>query len=340
MNPVSRPAALMLGVSLLLTAGCATMSVTPGADSLADDTASGNQWAATDHRLPPSADRQAILAMAGEFSVDFSFDETVALVPDYRRSEPKRSGADEVVIVIEDSGNHIVLQHLLVVGDGSVIKHWRQDWTWQADHRLEFTDDQTWVRVELDDELTRRAWTQCVYGVADTPRYCGTGPWNHRYGHATWTSDRSWRPLPRREYTTRNDYNALNVENRHTITPYGWTHEQDNSKVVRENGKTRAVIVREFGFNDYRHQDEVDFTPAYEYWDRTADYWARVRAVWREHFEAGGVHLATGIDGMPIIEGLFELAENHKPGQPVADQAIRSVFSEYVRPESAALAGN
>ena len=39
------------------------------------------------------------------------------------------------------------------------------------------------------------------------------------------SAQRTWRPLPRREYTRRSDYNALDVVNRHTIVPGGWTHE-------------------------------------------------------------------------------------------------------------------
>ena len=278
-------------------------------------------------------DRQAILSMAGEYVVTFAFDETVALAQGYERKPPKRSGASEVVIVVEDSGDHIVLQHLLQVGNGEVIKHWRQDWTFEADQRLEFLEDQTWHQVDLDPEATRGQWTQCVYGVADAPRYCGTGDWNHRYGNATWTSDRTWRPLPRRDYTTRDDYNALNVENRHTITPEGWTHEQDNSKVVRSGGETQTVLVREFGFNNYRRTGDVDFTPVYTYWDETRDYWARVRQTWQAHFDRGdGVVLATEVDGLPIIEGLFELADQSRAADAPGQREIDEVFSAYVRP--------
>ncbi len=285
--------------------------------------------------VPSAADRAALLAMAGEYVVTFAFDETVGLAEGYERKAAKRSGASEVVILIEDESDRIVLQHLLLVGgeDGvEVIKHWRQDWTWQASHRLEFLDDQTWRKVPVDSQLTQGAWTQCVYEVSDAPRYCGTGRWNHRYGHATWTSDRSWRPLPRREYTTREDYTALNVENRHTITPEGWTHEQDNSKVVRVNGDTEQILVREFGFNNYIATDEVDFTPAYEYWAETSAYWAEVRAVWQRHFDNGGVVLDTEVDGMPIIDGLFALAEQVREGQAPGRAEIDQVFDRYVIP--------
>jgi hypothetical protein len=319
----------------LLTTGCATTSI-PGADSASARPDDSTAAEAANASSAPTADRQAVLAMAGEFEVDFAFDETVALVPGYERKEPKRSGADEVVLVVEDDGDRIVLQHILIVGEGNVIKHWRQDWVFEADQRLEFSDDQTWTLVDLPKDKTEGAWTQCVYGVADTPRYCGTGKWNHRYGHATWTSDRTWRPLPRREYTTREDYSALNVENRHTITPEGWTHEQDNSKVVRVDGQTEEVLVREFGFNDYQRNPDFDFTPAYAYWDETSGYWAKVRRTWQQHFEMGaGVVVDTQVDGMPVIEGLFDLADQVREGGDAEEADIDRVFAEYVRPVEA-----
>ncbi len=281
--------------------------------------------------LPPSADRDAILGMAGEYDVRFAFDETVVLREGYLRKEAKRSGAAELVLVVENSPERIMLQHLLVMGE-SVVKHWRQDWVWQAPTRLEFVADQTWQSVALTPEETSGRWTQCVYEVSDAPRYCGTGVWNHRYGQATWTSDRTWRPLPRREYTTRDDYNALNVKNRHTVVPGGWTHEQDNSKVERSATQPLSVIVREFGFNDYRRTDAIDFTPAYAYWEETASFWAQVRDTWQAHFARGGVVLETAVDGMPIIDGLFTLAdERRESGLPIPQARIDTVFDSYVR---------
>lgn len=311
--------------NILLSACCAVLVSACASDPVTTLAPAASQ------ALPSPADRTAILAMAGEYDVRFAFDETVVLAPGYERREPKRSGAAELVLVVADTPTRIVLQHLLVVGD-SVVKHWRQDWVWQAEARLEFVADQTWRSVPLTPAETEGRWTQCVYEVSDAPRYCGTGQWIHRYGQPTWTSDRSWRPLPRREYTTRDDYTALNVENRHTITPAGWTHEQDNSKVQRDARGPGPVIVREFGFNDYVRTDAIDFSPAYAYWEKTADYWAQVRSTWRAHFVQGGVVLETEVDGMPIIEGLFALADEHSiAGTPIAQARIDAVFSAYVR---------
>ena len=281
---------------------------------------------------PPQADRTAILAMRGEYRVDFDFSETVVLQAGYERKPAKRTGANEVVVVVEESPQRIVLQHLLVSDDGKhVTKHWRQDWMFEAPSRFEFAADQTWVVRRLAPETTRGAWTQCVYEVSDAPRYCGTGRWQHQFGVSTWTSDRSWRPLPRREYTTRSDYNAVDAINRHVITPDGWAHEQDNTKTIRDaRGQTTGVIVREVGFNDYRKSTDFDFGPAYRYWEKTAPYWAKVRARWDATFAQGGVRLKTKVDGMAMIIPLFEQAERLESGKTVADTEIWTVFARWV----------
>ena len=58
----------------------------------------GQAWAAD-----PVRDRQAILAMQGDYTVDFAFDETVLLQPGYERQPAMRSGGYETVIVVEDT---------------------------------------------------------------------------------------------------------------------------------------------------------------------------------------------------------------------------------------------
>lgn len=277
-------------------------------------------------------DRASILAMRGEYRVDFAFDETVLLKPGYERAPAMRSGGDEVVIVVEDTPGRIVLQHLLVdERSGHVTKHWRQDWIYEAGSRFEFTDDQTWEVRAIPADITRDAWTQCVYEVSDAPRYCGTARWEYQDGIASWTSDPGWRPLPRREHTRRSDYNALAVINRHTLTPGGWTHEQFNTKVLRKPDGTHEAIAREFGFNEYSKDTAVDFAPAYRYWEATRDYWARVRTHWTGYLaQPPGLRLKTEIDGMSIIIPLFTQAAEVQEGGEVSDAAITAVFDEWV----------
>ena len=319
--------------ALLLAAGCATNGGTvSGKDEpVYRYTTNSHFDKITEATGKPAKDRLAILAMQGEYRVDFHFQETVALKAAYEVRDDKNTGGYEYVHVVEDEPGKIVLQHLLVSPGGGVIKHWRQDWAYEAPERFEFVADQTWEVRALDPEQLEGAWTQCVYEVSDAPRYFGTGTWNHSYGVSTWTSDRSWRPLTRRDYTKRDDYNALNVENRHTVTPNGWTHEQDNTKTIRNGRETVQTIVREFGFNDYRAIDGFDFEPARAYWDRTSDYWAAVREAWRGRLGPGStLVLTTEVDGMPLITGTFEQAASADTTTPEEERAaIEVLLSEY-----------
>ena len=98
------------------------------------------------------ADREAILSMLDEYKVSFHFEETVALKAGYAIKPAKDSGGYETVILVEDSPEKIVLQHILVGDKGEVTKHWRQDWVYEAKQRFEFSDDQTFSRVNLTPE--------------------------------------------------------------------------------------------------------------------------------------------------------------------------------------------
>ena len=150
-------------------------------------------------------------------------------------------------------------------------------------------------------------------------------------GYERASAQRTWRPLPRREYTRRSDYNALDVVNRHTIVRGGWTHEQFNTKVLRGADGSRSEIAREFGFNDYRKAEGIDFKPAYDYWSATKDYWMKVRVRWKQRLaQAPGVRLNTKIDGMGMIMPLFTQADEVQSGKPVADADIDKVFAEWV----------
>lgn len=276
-------------------------------------------------------DRQAILAMAGEYDVGFRFQETAILQPGYQRKLAKDSGAHEKVFVVEQTPSKIVLQHLLVSDSGMVTKHWRQDWLYEATERLEFSEDQVWRVKPLAPDRIRRHWTQCVYEVTDAPRYCGTGEWQYADGQATWTSDPSWRPLPRREYTTRHDYNALRAVNRHTLTPAGWTHEQDNSKVVRTGEKTQSVIVREVGFNEYIKTTKVNFQPVDAYWQKTAGFWAGVRTRWAGYVRQHQcIQLKFDLNDTRLIQVAFDQAERLMQGEVPDEAALDRAFATLV----------
>lgn len=231
---------------------------------------------------PPAADRAAILGMAGEFEVTFHFQETVALQPGYDLKKPYTESAKELVLVAKDEPRHIELQHLLIA-DGEVIKHWRQVWTFEDTRVCEFQGHNTWRMRDLTAGEASGAWTQLVTQVDDSPRYESHGRWTHTAGISAWTSGHTWRPLPRRESGRSKEYHVIAGTTRHTLTPNGWVHEQDNTKTIVTSGEPAGAVAREIGINTYRRlkpEEKVDFTAARQMWEKDGAFWNQVTATW------------------------------------------------------------
>ncbi|MFC5050088.1 DUF6607 family protein [Rubritalea spongiae] len=226
-------------------------------------------------------DREAILKMAGEFKVEFYFKETVALKSGYNlKPDAYKAVAKEKVIVISDSKDSIELQHLLMV-EGHVIKHWSQIWTYEDTELLEFQGHNTWKLRSIPKEAVKGTWTQLVTQTTDAPRYESIGTWNHEADSSTWTSGETFRPLPRREYKKRKDYDVIVATNRQTISPEGWIHEQDNKKLVHREGLSEP-LCREVGFNTYQRITDTDFTSVDEFWDKNSPFWIATKKAWSQ----------------------------------------------------------
>ncbi|MBY0566863.1 MAG: hypothetical protein K2P70_06105 [Hyphomonadaceae bacterium] len=237
-------------------------------------------------RLPANVerDRQSILAMAGDYRVRFNFDETVPFVSDYTPREPTTSGGYESVRVIEDRGEFISLQHLLVAeheGQTFIIKHWRQDWTYQPRTVLVYDRLNYWSLANVSSADRRSAWSQTVWQTDDSPRYGGVGSWNYDNNRTIWISGGTARPLARRDAIRNPPYIRYTSINRHALTPTGWVHEQDNEK-IGERGGAMVAIVHEDGVNTYDRFSDYPVAAADAYWQSTADYWAGVRGAWDE----------------------------------------------------------
>ena len=252
---------------------------------------SGAPAAAAAHYGDFQTDRKAILAMAGDYRVMFDFKETAAFVPGYELLKPKDSGGYEIVRVIEDTGEKIALQHILVMemegGQTFIIKHWRQDWTYQPATVLTYAGPGEWTLTPVSKAERAGAWSQTVWQTDDSPRYGGVGRWRYDGGDVRWTSGESWRPLARRDAVRSPVYDRYRSVNRHALTPAGWVHEQDNAKMgLREGAVT--TIVHEQVINTYRR--DADFTAAKgdAYWAKTKTYWDAVRGMWDAAILAGG----------------------------------------------------
>ncbi|MDA0345909.1 MAG: hypothetical protein O3C43_10490 [Verrucomicrobia bacterium] len=237
-------------------------------------------------------DRFAILAMEGNYRTSFQFVETAGFTKDYSPPKPYFSWGTEHVSVIEDTHTYISLQHTLVMyfenetGDimgPMVMKHWRQDWTYQDTDLHVYSGDNTWERKRLDEAAVKGTWSQAVFQVDDSPRYEVVGRWKHGQMYSAWASETSLRPLPRREYSVRSDYNILEGEHRITIVPNGWIHEQHNRKSMKSDN-TYFYVAQEVGLDRYERITDPDLSAAQESWNKTKHYWKAVRDSWKVVF--------------------------------------------------------
>ncbi len=260
-------------------------------------------------------DRRAILAMAGPYRVSFDFLELVRFDPALKPDAPYQSWATEYVFVAEDRPDFIALQHILVmrmqleggtVSEPLVVHHWRQEWRYQAESLLAYEGANTWARRAVPPSDRRGAWVQSVLQVDDSPRYAARGRWEHAGGVSTWISDETWRPLPRREFSVRKDYDVLVGTNRHTITPQGWVQEENNLKLALDGGRN---LAREYGVARYERTKDYDFSAGEKYHARTQPFWAEVRAAWRELEQgAGRFSVRAPVDQAQLFVPFFQYA--------------------------------
>jgi hypothetical protein len=220
-----------------------------------------------------------IKSFCGCFDVDFKYAETFKSDSNYKLAKPYLAKATEWVEIIEEEKNKIVLQHLLVISDSMIIKHWREDWTYENTSVLNYDQSFTWKKVSLDPQSVKGQWTQSVWEVSDEPRYQGSATWIHADGKNYWqnTTDA---PLPRREYTQRYDYNVLNRTNTLWITNTGWIHEQDNKKIIRKAGLPDSLLVMEKGYNIYYKITDSKCASAKKWWADNKNRYEKVRKDW------------------------------------------------------------
>ena len=268
-------------------------------------------------------DRRAILAMAGTYRVTFDFLEITPFGGDDKPKAPYQSWGTEKVYVDTDQGEFISLVHILemriVQPDGKVsepmvTKHWRQDWKYQPTHIVRYHGNDRWERRLLAQSQSAQQWMQTVYQVDESPRYAGLGKWEHTGSFSTWQSGDTWRPLPRREWSVRDDYQVLAGTNRHTIVPSGWVQEENNLKGVltqfRELDASRPYVGREYGVARYERIRDADFAAADQYYERTKEFWDQVRDRWSKVFaDRGSVTLTGPVDKLGLFKPLFEHAD-------------------------------
>jgi hypothetical protein len=254
-------------------------------------------------------DAKAIKSMCGCYEVAFNFAETFQYDKEenYIPSKTKSDYGLEWIKLVEDQPNKLVLQHILIVSDTMLVKHWRQDWEFENTSFYQFYIDKTWKYETRAKQDVKGQWTQRVYQVDDSPRYEGSASWVHVDGRHFWenTTDA---PLPRREHSVRKDYNVLQRTNVQEITKEGWMHDQDNVKIVRDvNGKDKS-IAKEKGTNYYRKVADAKCVAAQKYWKENAAMWKNVRDKWQTIFDRKkDLNLESVVDKRPLFMHLFDL---------------------------------
>ena len=279
-------------------------------------------------------DIEAIKGMCGCMDIKFEFAETVSPKKEYTFYKNYLSGGRELAFIIEETPKKLVIQHLLVVLDTMVIKHWRQDWIYEGEMMFIYDKDQKWVKKSLTKKERKGKWIQKVYQVDDSPRYEGIGTWVMVDGKTYWEST-SEAPLPRREYSKRRDYNVLKRGNRHEIKDFGWIHEQDNVKIMRVDED--EIIAEEKGWNTYKRINESNCQAAIDWWKENKNYWRHVRTVWDENFkEKNVVSLYSQINKRPMFSEFFELGSRveGKASEIISDETeliknIKTIIEKY-----------
>ena len=314
------------------------------------DIAPSAEWRRLQTSAPSALerDRLAILAMAGPYRVTFDFLEVVRYDPALKPDAPYQSWGTEYVFVSEDRSDFIALQHILVmrmqpadgkVSDPVVVRHWRQEWRYEAEQMLVYDGANTWSLRPVPAERRRGAWVQSVYQVDDSARYSASGRWEHTDSFSTWISEETWRPLPRREFSVRKDYDVLAGTNRHTILPTGWIQEENNLKLALDGpGKPRAktpFVAREYGVARYERIREHDFAPGKQYFERTERFWNEVRLAWREIVQRDRRYTLKGpVDQGALFRPFFEYADrlaggaafNREDARAFVDRTLRETY--------------
>lgn len=287
-------------------------------------------------------DRRAILAMQGTYRVTFDFLEVVSYAPNAKPLAPYQSWGTEKVYVDINEEKFISLVHVLemrvVQKDGSisepmVTKHWRQDWRYEPTEMAEYRGRDQW-QVRKLGAAGKGTWSQVVYQVDESPRYASVGRWEHTPSYSSWISADTWRPLPRREWSVRDDYQVLLGTNRHTILPTGWIQEENNLKAVvnesRALDSAKPYVGREYGVARYERTRDADFAAADQYYERTKQFWREVRTAWTEAFNSKGeVTLKGPVDKMGLFVPLFERAD--EIAEQPSEQNNRAKNAEVIR---------
>ena len=273
--------------------------------------------------------REAIKSMSGCYEVSFNFIETFNYSKDsaYIASREKHDKGFECIQLVKNEDDKIVMQHLLITGGLDkpyIIKHWREDWLFENTDFYFYDSENKWKYIKKTKDEVAGQWTQKVFQVDDSPRYEGSGSWVQVDGKTYWEST-AYAPLPRREYTKRNDYNLVLRRNRHELIDNGWVHDQYNDKIIRQRAKKDILLAQEKGYNEYKRVDNPRCKFAQNWWKEHEDMWRVVRDNWEDIFARNqDLKLKNKVNDKRLYEYLFDLKPSSK------NEKIKSVIYSFI----------
>ena len=172
-----------------------------------------------------------------------------------------------------------------------------------------------------------------MWEVDDAPRYQGSSAWITNNNKYYWenTTDA---PLPRREYSKRDDYNVMQRTNRIQFTPTGWLHEQDNKKIIRHDGIKDTLLAEEKGYNNYTKVADSKCAIAAAFWKEHREFWNAVRTAWEETLANKKViHLQPKADGLQLYQKLDMAEKEHLTGTALKTRLAAIVDSYITQPD-------
>ncbi|HEY0297994.1 MAG TPA: DUF6607 family protein [Arachidicoccus sp.] len=277
-------------------------------------------------------EKKAIKDLCGCFAVRFNYAETFTGDTIHKKfAHPlDTNSVFEYEYPIEQSPKKVVIQHILIVPGYAVIKHWREDWEYEKKVLWKYDKDKVWTKIALNPSSVKGQWMQSVWEVDDAPRYQGSSEWIKTDRRLMWinTADA---PLPRREYTTRHDYNVMNRESRFAVSDSGYLYEEDNKKIIRKDGAPDSLLAQEKGYNQYVHVPQSNCEKALAFWTKEkADFWKDVRANWEEKMNIGTeIKLKTKVNGKFLYEALDDVETKHLTGGD-RKKAINDLINQYI----------
>lgn len=286
-------------------------------------------------------DKGIVDKLCGCFEVEFKYAETFAPNKDYKYHDREEiNGGTELILPVEVTDKKIVMQHLLVITDSMIVKHWREEWSYENPVVWEYKGNKVWEKKILKPEEVKGKWTQTVWETSDEPRYQGSSEWVNLDGKIYWqnTTDA---PLPRREYSVRSDYNVLKRTNLISVSNEGWLHEQDNQKIIRANGKDQ-LLVEEKGINSYKRVDDAECAAGKAYWEKNKGYWTKVRKAWEGYIaNQNTIAMKSQVDGKVLHEYLFALLKDYsakKVSEGEIDARIKMEIEKFLVSEGKSVA--